>query len=226
MRKLILIVVLTILPLAVISAAEVSDTIVSAHELKLERNTGHFVSVSGGVSHIISHVDAFSTSGEPRIGGNIQLGYEWISKKKVGIGFMYDAYITNFSSRVPGSHHKSSELKENMSLHYFAPQFVGRGILRSEKWALRYSIGMGLFMSCERVALDGKSIGSNYDYGLGCNFSFGAVYQLTPNLGLTGGVSLIQAIVKQEYMGSNLNLDGETSGLTRVNLDLGLIYHF
>lgn len=113
-----------------------------------------------------------------------------------------------------------------MSLHYFAPQFVGRGLLKSEKWALRYSIGMGLFMSCERVKQDHKSIGSNYDYGMGYNFAFGVVYLLTPKLGVTGGLSLIQAVVKQEFMGSNLNSKEEMSGMTRINLDLGLTYRF
>ena len=207
---------------AFISFPSVASDIAGAEnkeDVRSELNTGHFVYASGGVSLVVTELKfEYPHSGNPSTGGNVHLGYEWISK----VGFMYDGYFTSFTSAVPTSWARSrTEMKESWSLHYFAPQLAGRILLRSEKWVLNYSLGIGLFMSCEKVKEKGKVRGENYDYGLGTNLSFGAEYKVASKLGITFGLSLIEASLDQNYGGEH-----EDSNLVRVNFDLGLKYHF
>ena len=189
-------------------------------DMRTERNTGYFVYASGGASLIVSELEGVWDSGDPAFSGNLQLGFEWISKKKIGVGFMYDGYFTSFSSVVKADG-GSVRFNEDWSLHYFAPQLAGRIFLRSERWVLNYSIGLGLFMSSECVKEKGKLMGKNYDYGHGSNLSFGVEFKAAPKLGIILGLSVIEASVKQNYGGLH-----EDSGLARVNLDMGLKYHF
>lgn len=184
---------------------------------KLEFNTGHSAYAAVGLSHIVTSVDDYYvTSGEPRIGANIQLGYEWISPKKIGAGFLYDSYITQCTLS-----YGPAKAKEHLSFHYFAPQFSGRIFLRSDKWVLNYSIGVGLFMSYERLTHAGSSFAKNYDFGFGSNLSFGAERRLSSKLGLTMALSMLDASVKQSFEGVSSD-----SSLLRININVGVKYHF
>ncbi len=188
--------------------------------------SGHTVYANGGASLITTEFDESWTYGESRIGGNWQVGYEWISAKNIGVGLMYDGYLSKGTIIAP-----SGEFKESFTLHYIAPQFAGRITLKSEKWNLNYSAGLGLTVFADRLrqkqAKSFKPIGANYDYGIGINVSLSVEYHITQKIGATAGLSLINSYIKQEYLGENLvNNDSGISGIGRINIDLGLRYHF
>ncbi len=224
MKKLKFPVVLLLVLLSFFTVCNAAETdINSARNEKTDLVAGHSIFVAGGISHIATEVDMdYLHSGEPRIGGNVQVGYEWISSKKIGVGFLYDGYFTGFTMCVPVSGGYSAAFpKGRWGLHYFAPQFVGRITLRSDKWMLNYGVGAGLFMSYECLKYEGKPLAKNYDYGIGLNGSFGVEFRLSKAIGLTAGLTLLEGYVDQEYYGETLS-----SSMLRVNLDLGLKCHF
>ncbi len=188
--------------------------------------SGHAVYASAGVSHIITKIDTDWTSGEPRLGCDWQAGYEWISKRKIGAGFMYSGYHSSGEIIAP-----EGTFKETLMIHYLAPQFAGRIPLKSEKWSLNYSVGMGLAIFSD-VAKGKKKVPKhtylrNTDYGFGANLLFGAEYRIVPNLGITASVSFTEALIKQEYMGYYpADSNDSSNGFIRVSIDLGLKYHF
>lgn len=191
------------------------------NELKLQRNTGSFIYVSGGPALILTEVDMGSvTSGEPNFSGEVNIGYEWISKKKIGLGFLYNGYFTGVGC-IEASGMTAIKLHERWGLHFFAPQLVGRILLKSPKWSLRYAIGIGMVMSREVVTSGGELVGRNYDYGYGTNMSFGIEFLATKNIGITGGVKMFDASVRQSYIGETNN-----AGIVRIDLDFGVAFHF
>ena len=190
-------------------------------ELKLQRNTGSFVYISGGPGLILTEVDMGNvTSGEPNFSGEVNVGFEWISKKKIGVGLMYNGYFTGVeSTELSGIN--IVRMHERWGLHYLAPQFVGRILLKSKKWSLRYALGIGMVVSREFVESEGKRVGINYDYGFGTNLSFGAEFLVTPRVGITGGVKVFDASVDQRYYS-----ESNSAGIVRVDLDFGISFHF
>ncbi len=192
------------------------------NELKLKRNTGGFIYVSGGPALILTEVEMGNVvSGEPTFSGQINAGFEWIFKKKLGVGFMYNGYFTGVESREWIGGYNSIRLHERWALHYFAPQFTGRILLRSTKWSLRYAIGLGLVVSREVVTSKGELWGRNYDFGLGSNMSFGVEFLITPTIGISGGVKAFDASINQYYMS-----ESNSAGIIRVDLDFGISFHF
>ncbi|MDE6368627.1 MAG: hypothetical protein K2K94_05255 [Muribaculaceae bacterium] len=190
-------------------------------EMKLQRNTGSFINVSGGPALILTEVDMGSvTSGSPNFSGEVNIGYEWISKKKIGFGFLYNGYFTGVGcTEYTGT--TTVKLHERWGLHYFAPQFAGRILLKSPKWSLRYALGIGMVMSREVVTSGDELFGRNYDYGYGTNISFGIEFLLTQNIGITGGVKMLDGVIYQRYSGQTN--DGR---IVRVDLDFGISFHF
>lgn len=230
MKKLIILIVSSVL-MGTLSlradepAAAEAITAQNLNELKLQRNTGSFINVSGGPALILTEVDMGSvTSGSPNFSGEVNIGYEWISKKKIGFGFLYNGYFTGVGCTEP-SGMTAIKLHERWGLHYFAPQLAGRILLKSPKWSLRYALGIGLLMSREvvtEVAKGGEElIGQNYDYGYGTNMSFGIEFLVTQNVGITGGVKILDGILHQSYFGETNN-----GGIVRVDLDFGISFHF
>ncbi len=206
-----------------LSLAIFSAFIVKAQDIN--PNIGHSIYAAGGISHITSHVDYSWTSGEMRLGGNWQVGYEWISERMIGAGFLYDGYFTK-GEIAYGAKEKT---KEYFTIHYFAPQFAGRIVLRSDRWVLNYSAGLGFCMTSDRITAQEKSaskhIGSNYDYGVGFNASFGAEYRFSRNLGLIMSLSTVEAYINQSFLGQTLSTESNLNGFSRINLNVGLKFH-
>lgn len=226
MKKLIILIVSSVLmgtlSLRADEPVAVETTITQDYkELKLQRNTGSFINVSGGPALILTEVDMGSvTSGSPNFSGEVNIGYEWISKKKIGFGFLYNGYFTGVGCTEP-SGMTAIKLHERWGLHYFAPQLAGRILLKSPKWSLRYALGIGMVMSREVVTSGGELVGRNYDYGYGTNMSFGIEFMVTQNVGITGGVKILDGILHQSYFGETNN-----GGIVRVDLDFGISFHF
>lgn len=205
-----------------------SDTPAAIHQENDGGNdfSGHYVYLTGGYSHIFTDIDASYNTGEPRLGFDWQAGYEWMFDKKIGVGFQYAGYVSHFGEKMGGKKVR----KESLGIHYFAPQFVGRLPLKSRRWVLDYSVGLGLTVWVDR--LKGKQggsyklLGRNTDCGFGSNLSFGAEYRLSGKIGITGRLSVFSASLKQSYMGMSVQDEGETSGFGRVSIDFGVRYRF
>ncbi|MDE5554086.1 MAG: hypothetical protein K2J10_02760 [Muribaculaceae bacterium] len=202
---------------AAAEAAIVKDT----KEMKLQRNTGSFINVSGGPALILTEVDMGNvTSGEPHFSGEVNIGYEWISKKKIGFGFLYNGYFTGVGcTEYTGM--TIVKFHERWGLHYFAPQLAGRILLKSPKWSLRYALGIGMVMSREVATSGEELLGRNYDYGYGTNMSFGIEFLVAQNVGITGGVKMLDGVIYQRYSGQTNN-----GRIVRVDLDFGISFHF
>ncbi len=224
MKRLPILAVLTVaaaLSFNVFAAESDAKDVVDVNVLKLESNTGHFVYASGGPGLIISEVKADGLAGgDPNFGGQLKVGYDWISKKKIGVGFIYSGYFTNFTCVTPKGM-KASKTDEDWALNYFGAQFVGRIMLKSPKWSLRYAVGLGLMVSYEGLKQRDMFIGKNYDYGFGFNWSFGITYYVNPNFGINLALSDIEAVVDQQYSGIS-----NTGKIDRLDLDLGVSYRF
>jgi hypothetical protein len=186
---------------------------------------GHYAYVAGGYSHIYTKMEDGWTSGDARFGFDWQVGYEWISNKKIGAGFLYEGYSTS------GKKIEIEVYKGNMMIHYFAPQFVGITPLGSGRWVLHYGVGIGLAMMVDRLKGDkgsnGRLVGRNTDFGFGSHLSFGAEYRVSPKVGITGTVSVLSANIDQKFMGVDYQpKNNEVNGFQRVSIDFGVRYHF
>ncbi len=166
-------------------------------------------------------------SGEPRLAGMWQVGYEWVSEKRIGAGFLYNGYYTR------GSFEVTERFKESICIHYLAPQFVGRVALGKGRWLLGYGAGMGLVVFVDRLRyresnnVSYREVGKNTDYGFGVNLYFGTEYRLTPTWGIFGRLSYTEALMKQEFLGQEMYRgDGRVNGFSRLELSVGLRYHF
>lgn len=225
MKRLVILILLSeILATFAIRADELSEAMTpqpDIKELKLKRNTGHFIYVSGGPALILTEVDMGNVvSGEPTFSGQLNVGYEWISPKKFGFGVIYNGYFTGVEcTQVSGW--TVTRFHERWGLHYFGTQLAGRILLRSPRWSLRYAIGFGLVVSREIATIQDERAALNYDYGLGTHTSFGAEFMLSKTVGISGGVNLFDASIKQRFYGETNN-----GSVVRVDVNFGLSFHF
>lgn len=203
------------------------ETVSKVGESAIENsNSGHFIYANVGYSHIMSHVEYSWTSGEIRLGMTWQAGYEWIFEKNYGVGFMYDGYVSKGSTIVG----IDAAIDESFAMHYFAPQFAGIIRLKNDKWTLHYGFGIGLSMIADGIKGKGKAFdknnvaGKNYDYGVGINGKFGVEYKITPRLGVTADLSLIESIIQQQFIDVEMPVDRkrEINGASRISLNIGL----
>lgn len=225
MKKLILLIVSAIIyGTFTINAEEPTDILTlpqSINELKLQRNTGHFLYVSGGPGLILTEVEmGHVTSGQPNFSGVINVGYEWISQKKFGFGVLYNGYFTGVDC-TESSGMTIMRIHDRWGLHYFSLQLAGRILLKSPKWSLRYALGLGFVASRDIAMSQGERLGINYDYGYGTNTSFGAEFMLSKRISITGGVKLFDASVKQSFFGET-----NDAGVIRIDVDFGLSFRF
>lgn len=219
---------------AVTTNAQESDTAVASAVTRItetnmlaEKIAGHSVFAGGGIGQIMSEFDAYWVSGDPQFAGMWQLGYEWVSKKRVGAGFLYNGFYT------VGCIDLAERYKESICIHYLAPQFVGRVALGKGRWLLGYGAGMGLAVLVDRLRyrednyVSYREVGKNTDYGFGVNMYLGAEYRLTPTWGIFGRLSYTEALLKQEFMGHEMHRDdGNVNGFSRIELSVGVRYHF
>ena len=137
---------------AIAALAQESDTAVTSAVTQptetnvfAEKITGHSVFAGGGIGQIMSEFDAYWASGDPQFAGMWQLGYEWVSKKRFGAGFLYNGYYTK------GSFLYYDTFKESICIHYLAPQFVGRVAFGKGRWLFGYGAGVGLVVLVDRL---------------------------------------------------------------------------
>lgn len=219
---------------AIAALAQESDTAVTSAVTQptetnvfAEKITGHSVFAGGGIGQIMSEFDAYWASGDPQFAGMWQVGYEWVSKKRFGTGFLYNGYYTK------GSFLYYDTFKESICIHYLAPQFVGRVAFGKGRWLFGYGAGVGLVVLVDRLRyrednyVSYREVGKNTDYGFGVNMYLGAEYRLTTTWGIFGRLSYTEALLKQEFMGQEMHRDdGNVNGFSRIELSVGVRYNF
>lgn len=170
-----------------------------------------------GYSFIVSRFTIpAQCSGNPKRGPEIQLGYDWVSRKGIGVG----AFISNYRS----SYH-SGDVKISVVSNYFASQFVMKQ--RFNHWFFEERAGMGYLQYRESAiyysdGLDRRA--SENVSGLGCNITVGTEYRFSR----TVGIALVAGFIKGWWTNSDkLYLsEKEHAGVLHFFISSGIRIHF
>lgn len=195
------------------------------------RCSGHYIYAQAGFSQILSSVTSLWTSGDARLGPNWQVGYDWISDKKFGAGFLYSGYTSKGKVIYPINGGLTwGQLNTYWMLQYFAPQFVTHLPLGSGRWGLRLSVGVGMMMSSELYSgriPKGTGLSSSYnEYGFGCNLNVGVNFRLSDHFSVIGSLSNATGYFKQENQYLEIGDSDKVSGFSLLMLSFGISYHF
>ena len=152
---------------------------------------------------------AESSSGSLNEGYDISAGYNWTSRRGVGVGVFYSGA---FISAQRGGFERTSRI------HYIAPEFVARQRV-GRRWLFRESAGIGYGRYIRSYAGLTGSRG-----GVGIHESVSAEFMLTRFLGLGVTVGGQWLIVDSPDVddGAELNL----AGIFRVQLGGGIRFYF
>ena len=150
-----------------------------------------------------------SSSGSLNEGLEITAGYNWTSRRGVGVGVVYSGA---FISAQRGGFERTSRI------HYIAPEFVARQRV-GRRWLFRESAGIGYGRYIRSYAGLTGSRG-----GVGIHESVSAEFMLTRFLGLGVTVGGQWLIVDSPDVddGAELNL----AGIFRVQLGGGIRFYF
>ena len=142
-----------------------------------------------------------SSSGSLNEGLEITAGYNWTSRRGLGVGVVYSG---GFISARRGGFERTSRI------HYIAPEFVARQRV-GRRWLFRESAGIGYGLTGSRG-------------GVGIHESVSAEFMLTRFLGLGVTVGGQWLIVDSPDVddGAELNL----AGIFRVQLGGGIRFYF
>lgn len=190
----------------------------------VDGSRGHFVYAALGYGNITSRIEGNWDSGNAHSGFDWQLGYEWVSKKHIGAGFLYSGYYTSGDVNRSGS-----KYGESMVLTYLAPQFCGRLPFGSGKWNFIYGAGFGLAAIIDNVSArsdssSSKTLFQKTWYGFGTNLKAGVEYVVKPQFHMNFSVSYIVSSVKQDL--TDLGYYGpEGNGVARICFNLGFVCH-
>lgn len=190
-----------------------------ADSVSTARSTdGHYVYGLTGISFIDSKLDFGWTSGNPHIGWNWQIGYEWISKKGFGVGFVWDGYFTSGHIQV-----RSYDNTEKFLTYFIGPYLAFQYSRPGSRWAFGADLGIGLAMTVDEAKLPSIGIAArDVSYGLGSFYSLNADYRLNYHWSLVGRLSC---------SGGNFGFEKtesgeENKGLSRINISAGAKYQF
>lgn len=210
---------------AIAFTAIVSSFNLSASDIDSRSLSGHSVYGSIGIGHIISSVDFGWESGDARIGLDWQVGYEWMSDKKIGAGFLYSGYRSGGKSTVGYNRNSAVVAKGAFYINYLAPQFVGYVRLGNPRWTFNYTVGLGLAICTETASCKDAGVkvsASASKCGFGMNIGGGFQYALNNNWRLLMNLSWQDAIINQD---TDEDRD-ENTGFARLGLNFGVKYSF
>ena len=149
----------------------------------------------------------YGSEGHPKRGFDWQVGYEWVSKKGIGVGLLYSGYASSYFYYYDS----------NILLTYVAPQFVLKQHIG--RWTIEEKLGLGYFRYNESIDIDEASLS-----GLGYNFLFGAEYRFSKSWGIGANIGYIGSSLPEQ---ESVELDeSEHSGIGRMHFDVGVRFHF
>lgn len=190
-------------PLATVTGED--PLIVETEKPAIKKNA--FYANFGCAFFTSNYILPIECTGNPTLGIDYQLGYEWVGKKGFGFGFKFSEYESSY-------HYNSYKVK--VGLTYAAPQFVMKQTIN--RWAFRENYGIGYFSYHEKlVEMNVREVLR----GVGLNISVGVEYMLTPNIGLGIEAGSIYGILEEQHL-----LEDSSTGNSRVYVDLGLRFCF
>lgn len=173
----------------------------------------HTIYFKAGYSAITSTVIVpEGSSGNPRSGFDLTVGYRWRSAHGWGFGMFYNRYRSHFTAY---------GIKDVITIQYIAPEFVYSA--RYGAWILSGAFGAGYVSFREKADKRIPGMPNSFSRsGMGTNLSFGFEYMATRHfgLGVTTGVftSRFATIEGEEAF--------DVSGIKRITLDAGIFFHF
>lgn len=194
----------------------IPNPFLEAREIQIEyekkmRPTQHTIYANIGIGGISSKFYLPSnTSGNPKNGLDWQIGYEWISKRGLGIGLMYSGYKSSFDWYND---------KCNVSLTYIGPEFVLKQKIH-KKWQFRESLGFGYFGYRESMKGTSGTVS-----GVGFDFQVGLEYLLSQHVGIGLNFGYIGGSLPKQENNNTTSEDGRT-GIFRMNGDAGIRFYF
>lgn len=146
--------------------------------------------------------------GNVKQGFDLNAGYQWTSRKGIGVGIRYSGYFTSGT-------YESEKIR--IRLHYIAPELVLRQDA-SPKCTFRETVGIGYANYSEGVRNISAGIG-----GFGFHVDLGVEYRPIRDLGLSLGVGAYSARFgsMDEYTDND-----RKAGITRISLNGGLRVYF
>lgn len=182
------------------------------------RNQGNFVYVGTGYGYIGSEIIHDWPKGNPNNGFEWQVGYEWISKNKIGIGAFYSGYMST----------ARSYYRYTILLNYIAPQFVVKIGAERSKWSFAAGIGAGLSNEYEILkdprSSDWSGSASRSKCGLGINASLRVEFAPSEQFRIYAMLSRITCFISQKDL--DRYSDKKIGGFDRLSIAIGVMHQF
>lgn len=177
--------------------------------------------IRAGYAFIVSDVKQIAAlKGNFKQGFDLNAGYQWTSRRGIGVGVRYSGYFTSghFAESHPDAN-VTTEDKVSIRLHYFAPELVLRQDL-SRRFTFREAAGAGYASYSEGVR--NTSFGID---GYGFHFDLSVEYRPVRDLSLSLGTGLYSARFSSMnvLVGNNRNAK---AGITRISLNAGVQVYF
>lgn len=175
-------------------------------ESKTYQKSTHMFYLSAGPTGITSEVyDLDGGKVSTGIGVEFTAGYEWVGKKRCGLGMRYSRFSRDFD--LSGS-------AINWTLSEFTPEFVCK-VNFSRNWYYRCNIGIGLGMLEESMGGMSQTF-----MGVNCSGVMGVDYMLNKHfaIGLSATVSTV-------YINQPAYDKKEANGVSRISLSGGIRYY-
>ncbi len=190
-----------------------------------DKGVRHVAYASGGISNIYSHVYApFGSAAATKIGGEWTAGYDCLFKDFIGLGVLYNGYLSTDDMSLPTGSGKPTDVDMSFFVHTLAPQFVMDFARGSSRWAFTIRAGAGVSIMVDKAKSNGKLIARERRLGFAVTTMVGAEYRITRNISVTASLANYMS-----YMGRserNNSNDYPNEGIARVSLDLGVKYRF
>lgn len=179
---------------------------------------GYYIYGLTGISFISSRLDFEWTSGNPHRGWGWQIGYECISKKGFGVGFVWDGYYTSGHMKV-----NSYDNTEKFLTYFIGPYLAYQYSRQGSRWAFGAGIGVGLAMTIDEAKMPSIRIAArDVSYGIGPFYCLNADYRLNHHWSIVGRLSCTGG-----YFGTEKNESGEENkGLSRISISAGAKFQF
>lgn len=177
--------------------------------------------IRAGYAFVVSDVQQIDAlKGDFKQGFDLNAGYQWTSRKGIGMGVRYSGYFTSGHFAEPNSASGiTTATKVSIRLHYFAPELVLRQDI-SRRFTFREAAGAGYASYSEGVRNTSYGIG-----GFGFHFDLSAEYRPIRDLSLSLGTGLYSARFRSmdDLVGKNRNAK---AGISRISLNAGVQVYF
>ena len=169
------------------------------------RNSTFYANI--GYGRIISKIYMVDgATGNPKNGFFWQLGYDWTSRKGIGVGLMYNGFKSSF---------EYYPFECTSEIMYLAPQLVLKKY--KTRWAFEGKFGIGFFKYTESA----EGFSGSYT-GYGYNLHFGAEYMVSRTVGIGASLGLITGYLPEQKEVENKD---SRTGIAIMDIGVGVRVH-